>query len=52
VIDLVVATILTSLGMTMLPPSMVSLPMKLLLFVLIDGWFLTVGMLLESVRLA
>lgn len=52
VIDLFVATILTSLGMTMLPPSMVSLPMKLLLFVLVDGWFLTVGMLLESVRLA
>jgi flagellar biosynthetic protein FliP len=52
VIDLVVATILTSLGMTMLPPSMVSLPLKLLLFVLVDGWFLTVGMLLESVRLA
>ena len=50
VIDLVVATILTSLGLTMLPPSMVSIPFKLLLFVLIDGWFLTVGMLLESVR--
>lgn len=52
VIDLVVASILTSLGLTMLPPSMVSLPFKLLLFVLIDGWFLTVGMLLESVRVA
>jgi len=52
VIDLVVATILTSLGLTMLPPSMVSIPFKLLLFVLIDGWFLTVGMLLESVRVA
>ena len=52
VIDLVVASILTSLGLTMLPPSMVSLPFKLLLFVLIDGWFLTVGMLLESVRMA
>jgi len=50
IIDLVVAMILTSLGLTMLPPSMVSLPFKLLLFVLIDGWFLTVGMLLESVR--
>ena len=34
----------------MLPPSLISLPFKLLLFVLIDGWFLTVGMLLESVR--
>ena len=52
VIDLVVASILTSLGLTMLPPSMVSLPFKLLLFVLIDGWFLTVGMLLESVKVA
>lgn len=51
VIDLVVASILTSLGLNMLPPSMISLPFKLLLFVLIDGWFLTVGMLLESVRL-
>lgn len=50
VIDLVVASILTSLGLTMLPPSLISLPFKLLLFVLIDGWFLTVGMLLESVR--
>ena len=52
VVDLVVASILTSLGLNMLPPSMVSLPFKLLLFVLIDGWFLTVGMLLESVRMA
>ena len=50
VIDLVVAMVLTSLGLTMMPPSMVSLPFKLLLFVMIDGWFLTVGMLLESVR--
>lgn len=52
VIDLVVASILSSLGLNMLPPSMVSLPFKLLLFVLIDGWFLTIGMLLESVRLS
>ena len=51
IIDLVVASLLTSLGLNMLPPSMISLPFKLLLFVLIDGWFLTVGMLLESVRL-
>jgi flagellar biosynthetic protein FliP len=50
VIDLVVAAILTSLGLTSLQPSMVSIPFKVLLFVLIDGWFLTVGMLLESVR--
>lgn len=50
VIDLVVSLTLASLGLNMLPPSMVSLPFKLLLFVLIDGWFLTIGMLLESVR--
>jgi flagellar biosynthetic protein FliP len=50
VIDLVVSSVLTSSGMMMLPPAMVSLPLKLLLFVLIDGWQLVVGMLLESVR--
>lgn len=50
VIDLVVAAVLMSMGMAMLPPSTVSVPFKLLLFVLIDGWGLTVGMLLESVR--
>lgn len=50
VIDVVVATVLTSMGMMMLPPTLVSFPFKLLLFVLIDGWALTVGMLLESVR--
>ena len=49
VIDMVVSSILVSLGMLMLPPVLVSLPLKLLLFVLIDGWFLTVGMLLDSV---
>ena len=50
VIDMVIATVLTAMGMMMLPPVMISLPFKLLLFVLIDGWGLTVGMLLESVR--
>jgi flagellar biosynthetic protein FliP len=49
IIDMVVSSVLVSMGMVMLPPVMVSLPFKLLLFVLIDGWFLTVGMLLESV---
>ena len=49
VIDMVVSSVLVSMGMVMLPPVMVSLPFKLLLFVLIDGWFLTVGMLLQSV---
>ncbi len=50
VIDMVVASVLISMGMMMLPPVLISLPFKLLLFVLIDGWFLTVGMLLESVQ--
>jgi len=50
VIDMVISTVLISMGMMMLPPVLVSLPFKLLLFILIDGWFLTVGMLLESVR--
>jgi flagellar biosynthesis protein FliP len=49
VIDMVVASVLISMGMMMLPPVLVSLPFKLLLFVLIDGWHLVVGMLLESV---
>ena len=49
VIDLVVSILLTSMGMMMLPPTLISLPFKLLLFVLIDGWTLTVQMLLRSV---
>jgi flagellar biosynthetic protein FliP len=48
VIDLVVAAVLTALGMIMLPPQMVSLPLKLLLFVTVDGWHLLVGSLLAS----
>jgi flagellar biosynthetic protein FliP len=50
VIDMVVSAMLMSMGMMMLPPTLVSFPFKLLLFVLIDGWVLTVGMLLDSVR--
>ncbi|MDJ0767439.1 MAG: flagellar type III secretion system pore protein FliP [Ilumatobacter sp.] len=50
VIDLVVSAVLTSLGMMMLPPTFVSLPLKLLLFVLLDGWMLVTGTLLESYR--
>ena len=42
VVDLVVASVLMSMGMMMLPPVMISLPIKLLLFVLTDGWFLIV----------
>lgn len=48
IIDIVVATLTMSMGMVMLPPTMMSLPLKLLLFVLVDGWHLLVGMLLES----
>jgi flagellar biosynthetic protein FliP len=48
VIDMVVASILLSMGMMMLPPIMVSLPFKLLLFVLVDGWYLIVGSLIKS----
>ena len=52
VIDMVVSTVLMSMGMMMLPPTLVSFPFKLLLFVLIDGWNLSVGMLLHSVKLS
>jgi flagellar biosynthetic protein FliP len=50
VIDMVVSTVLMSMGMMMLPPTLVSFPFKLLLFVLIDGWARIVGMLLASVH--
>jgi flagellar biosynthesis protein FliP len=48
VLDMVVASVLLSMGMMMLPPVMVSLPFKLLLFVLVDGWYLIVGSLVQS----
>jgi flagellar biosynthetic protein FliP len=48
VIDMVVASILMSMGMLMLPPVLISLPFKLLLFVLVDGWHLVIGSLLAS----
>jgi len=48
IIDMVVASVMVSMGMLMLPPVLVSLPLKLLLFVLLDGWNLVVGMLLAS----
>jgi flagellar biosynthetic protein FliP len=48
VIDMVVATVLISMGMMMLPPVMISLPFKLLLFVLADGWHLVVGSLMTG----
>ncbi len=48
VIDMVVASILMSLGMLMLPPILISLPFKLMLFVLVDGWSLLMGSLVRS----
>ena len=48
VIDMVVASVLMSLGMMMLPPSVVSLPFKLIFFVLVDGWRLVAGSLVRS----
>lgn len=48
VIDMVVASTLMSMGMVMVPPIMISLPFKILLFVITDGWFLVVKSLLES----
>ncbi|MGE5552328.1 MAG: flagellar type III secretion system pore protein FliP [Betaproteobacteria bacterium] len=50
VIDMIVASTLMSMGMLMLPPVMVSLPFKILLFVLVDGWYLVVRSLLLSFR--
>ena len=48
VIDMVVASVLMSMGMMMLPPVMISLPFKILLFVLVDGWYLVMKSLLQS----
>ncbi|MGE3258779.1 MAG: flagellar type III secretion system pore protein FliP [Geobacter sp.] len=48
VIDMVVASVLMSMGMMMLPPVMISMPFKILLFVLVDGWGLVIGSLVKS----
>lgn len=48
VIDMVVASVLLAMGMMMLPPIMISLPFKLMLFVLVDGWHMIAGSLLKS----
>jgi len=48
IIDMVISSILLSMGMMMLPPIIMSLPFKLLLFVLVDGWYLIVGSLVQS----
>lgn len=52
IIDLVVASILMSMGMMMLPPIVISLPFKLIFFVLVDGWRLVVGSLVQSFDLS
>jgi flagellar biosynthetic protein FliP len=48
ILDMVVSSILLAMGMMMLPPMMVSMPFKLLLFVMVDGWTLLVGSLVNS----
>ena len=50
IIDLVISSVLISMGMMMMPPVLISLPFKLLLFVLVNGWHLVIGTLLESFR--
>ena len=50
VIDLVVASVLMSMGMMMLPPVMISLPFKILIFVLVDGWNLLIGNMIASIK--
>ena len=48
ILDMVIASVMVSMGMLMLPPTLVSLPFKIMLFVLVDGWRLIVGMLMQS----
>lgn len=50
IIDLIVSAVLMSMGMVMLPPAFISLPLKLLLFVLVDGWALVIGSVVSSVN--
>ncbi|MGL4344514.1 MAG: flagellar type III secretion system pore protein FliP [Cellulosilyticaceae bacterium] len=50
VIDMVVASTLMSMGMMMLPPAMIALPFKILLFILVDGWNLLIGQLVQTFR--
>ena len=51
ILDIVIASVMISMGMLMLPPVLISLPFKLLLFVLVDGWQLIAGMLLDSFQI-
>lgn len=50
VIDMIVASTLMSMGMMMLPPAMISLPFKVLLFILVDGWHLLIGQLIQTFK--
>ena len=50
IIDMVIASVLMSMGMMMLPPVMISLPFKILVFVLIDGWNLLIGNMIEAIK--
>lgn len=52
IIDMIIASILMSLGMMLLPPQLISLPVKVLLFVLVDGWYLIVSSLMDSIAKA
>jgi flagellar biosynthetic protein FliP len=45
---MVIASVLMSMGMMMIPPAMISLPFKLIFFVMVDGWYLVVGSLVQS----
>jgi flagellar biosynthetic protein FliP len=47
-VDMIIASILLSMGMMMIPPMMISLPFKILLFILIDGWSLIIGSVIRS----
>ena len=51
VLDMVIASVLMSMGMMMLPPIMISLPFKIMLFVLVDGWYLVVGSMMKSFQM-
>lgn len=50
IIDMVVASVLLSMGMIMLPPILISMPFKLLIFILVDGWYLVIGSLVKSFK--
>ena len=50
ILDLVVSSLLMSMGMLMLPPTMISLPFKLMLFVMVNGWYLLIGSLVQSFK--